>query len=295
MDKNTETIDVVVNHFNKAQAPHIRYMALYAMAFLCKDQPENLRIIFVDGSPFADEELKNGLMAFGVEYIHSGRELSFGQIYDLGIKASSSPVVVTLANDIFIEAKQVRMLAEEIKGGIGCAIPYLSFSDYGAQIENRLPHPKRCFPSRMTINVNAFSRAALEKIGFIPEQMTGCYNDVIMFIRLRQEGYSILMRNVGHIVHLGQQTIKTGVHKFNYEADAALFARQYPKYWRKGAILFHKVAQSWTTRIIYGVVESLPARLVEKLGLWNRVWSIEPYICAERGTFKLAIKRCLKI
>jgi hypothetical protein len=88
-------------------------------------------------------------------------------------------VIVTLANDIFIEAKQIRRLAEEIKDDVGCAIPYLSVSDYGTQRMRRIAIPRRSFPNMMPFNVAAFSREALEKLGFIPEQMTGCCNDLV--------------------------------------------------------------------------------------------------------------------
>jgi hypothetical protein len=268
-------------------------MTLYAMAFLCKDRPENLHIILVDGSPFRDDELAQRLTDIGVEYFHSGGELSFAETYNTGIRKTSGSIVVTLSNDILIEAKQIKQLATEVRDRVGCVVPYLTLSDYGAQRERRLPVPRRCFPTRMTINVNAFSRAALDKVGFIPGQMTGCYNDVILFIRLREEGYSILLRNVGHVVHLGQQTLKTGVTSVCFEEDELLFARFYPQYWRKGTVLFHKVAQRWTTSTVYRLVEMLPVKMVEKLHLWKWVWIIEPYLCAERGTFLYGIQRFL--
>jgi GT2 family glycosyltransferase len=266
-------------------------MTLYAMAFLCKDHTVASNIIVVDGSPIRDDELMQGLTALGVEYLHLGRELSFAETYNAGIKRTSSPVVVTLANDVLINAQQLRQLAAEVNRNVGCVLPYLTQSDYGAQTERRLPVPRRCFPSRMTFNVNAFSRDALEKIGFIPEEMTGCYNDVMVFIRLREMGYSIMLRNVGHVIHLAQQTLKSGSTSVCYEGDERLFAQTCPKYWRDGTVLFHKVAQRWTTRIIYQMVEYLPVGLVRKLGIWNWVWAIEPYLCAEQGTLKEALRR----
>ena len=154
-----------------------------------------------------------------------------------------------------------------------------------------MPVPRRCFPSRMTVNVNAFSREALEKIGLMPEQMSGCYNDVILFIRMREEGYSVVLRNVGHVMHLGQQTLKTGATSVDYDADAEIFSDEYPEYWRDGVVLFHKVAQRPATRLIYDALERLPRRLVERLRLWNAAWAAEPYLCAERGTFGAGVRR----
>ncbi len=279
--------DVVVCHYNRRALPHMRWMALHSMAFLMKERPDDLRVVLVDGSPARDEALACGLGELCVEYVHTGGELSFAETYNAGIKQTSNPVVVAMADDILIEAKQVRMLVDEVSRSseMGCVFPYLSVSDYGAQRLRRWPVPRRCFPTRMTLNVNAFSRAALEKVGLIPEQMTGCFNDVLLFIRLREEGYAIALRNVGRVIHLGQQTLKTGATSVAYDQDAQLFAGQYPDYWRKGEVLFHRVAQRWATRSLYKLVERMPSRLVRALGMWNLAWAVEPYICAESGTF----------
>jgi GT2 family glycosyltransferase len=146
----------------------------------------------------------------------------------------------------------------------------------------------------MSFNSAAFSREALVRVGLVPEKMTGCYNDVVLFIRLREEGYSIVLQNVGHVLHLAQQTLKTGATSVSYKSDELLFAKEYPQYWRNGVVLFHKAAQRWPTRIIYQMVECLPARFVEKLGIWNWVWAIEPYLCAEKGTYKECLIRLYK-
>ena len=283
---DSHSIDVVVCHYNRAGSASIRYMALHAMACLCADCPDDLNTVLVDGSPERDEELAAGLCALNVEYVHCGRELSFGATYNEGIRRTSSPVVVTLANDILVTAAQIRKLAADIRGHVGCVSPYLTFSDYGAQRQRRLPLPTRCFPTRTTLNVNAFSREALERVGLIPEHMSGCYNDVILFIKLREAGYSLVLRNAGRVIHLGQQTLKTGATSVDYDADATLFGQEYPHYWRKGTILFHKVAQRRMTRLMYGILESLPKNWVDRLRLWEMAWAVEPYLCAERGTFR---------
>jgi len=287
--------DVVVCHYNKLALPHVRWMALHSMAFLMKERPEDFRVVLADGSPTRDETLACGLGELGVEYLHTGGELSFAKTYNAGIRRTSSPVVVAMANDVLIEAKQVRMLIDEMHDGVGCVFPYLSASDYGAQRHRRWPVPRRCFPTRMTLNVNAFPRAALEKVGLIPEQMTGCFNDVLLFIRLREAGYSIVLRNVGRVIHLGQQTLKTGATSVAYGKDEALFASQYSDYWsrRGGTVLFHRVAQRWTTRGLYRLVERMPGGLVRRLGLWNLAWAVEPYVCAESGTFGEGVRRIL--
>ncbi len=291
MSSNSNHIDVVVCHYNKTEGPRIRYMALHAMAFLCRERPTDLNVIFSDGSPSRDGKLANGLAGLGVEYLHCGRELSFPETYNAGIKKTSNPVVVTLANDILIEAKQICKLAAEISERVGCVMPYLTFSDYGAQRERKLPVPRRCFPTRMTLNVNAFSRKALEDVGLIPEDMTGCYNDVLLSIRLREKDYSIVLRNVGHVIHLGQQTLKTGATSVALDADVHLLSKAYPQYCRNGVVLFGKIAQRRATRIIYGALEHLPTGLVKKLRLWDAAWAIEPYVCAERGTYKEGLAR----
>ncbi len=287
-------IDVVISHYNKAKKPHIRFMTLHAVAHLCRESCADLNVNIVDGSPTRDDHLAEALTALGVKYVHCGRELSFGETYNTGIRRTSCPVVVTLANDIFINPNQIRKLADEIVGRVGCAMPYLTHSDFGAQQLRRFRLPRRCFPTRMTLNVNAFSRAALERVGLIPENMSGCYNDVVLFLRLREEGYSILLRNVGRVIHLAQQTLKSGATSVNYDADEALFSREYPQYWRNGVVLFHKAAQGRLTRLMYGALERLPPRWTKKLRLWRLAWEMEPYLCAERGTFKEGLFRALR-
>lgn len=88
-------------------------MALHAMAFLCKEGHKDLNIILVDGSLSRDEELAKGVKTLGVGYLHFGREFSFAETYNAGMRRASNPVVVTRANNILIEAKQIGQLAEE--------------------------------------------------------------------------------------------------------------------------------------------------------------------------------------
>lgn len=289
MAQNNASIDVVVCHYNKDCSPALRYMTLHSMAFLCKNRPPGLRIMVVDGSPDEDAALAQGLAELKVEYLHLGKELTFPETYNAGIRKTANPFIVLLANDIFIEADQIVKLAAEIHGEVGCAIPYLSFSDYGTQIIRRIVVPPRCYPSQMTLNVNAFSRGALERIGLIPEQMTGAFNDVILFIKLREANYSIILRNVGYVFHMAKQTLRTGATTVSHEKDALLFMQEFPDYWRNGAILFHKIAQRKITRFLYKALVSLPVSLVNKFNLRSLVWSIEPYICAESGTYREGI------
>ncbi len=291
MSPDSSPIEVVICHYNRGHAPHLRHMALHAAAFLLRDRPSDLRVLLVDGSPDPDAELARALPELGAQYVHCGRELSFGATYNTGIRSTSGPVVVLMANDILIEARQVRMLAAEVRDRVGCAIPYLSFSDYGAQRARRLRVPRRCFPTRMTLNVNAFSRDALERVGLIPEEMSGCFNDVVLSFRLREAGFRVVLRNVGRVTHLGRQTLKTGATSVAYEADARLFARQYAHYWRRGVVLFHRAAQRPGTRLLYRTVEALPARVADRLRLWQFAWAFEPYLCAERGTAREALVR----
>jgi GT2 family glycosyltransferase len=253
-------------------------MVLHTMAYLRKDHSQNLNIVVVDGSPSGDETLARGLQNLGVKYLHGGRELSFAESYNAGIKETSNPVVVTLANDVFIEGAQIHRLAAEIRDRVGCAIPYLSSCDYGAQRARKLT-PRRCYPTWMTLNVNAFSREVLQQVGLIPEQTSGCFNDVILFIKLRQKDYSIVLLNVGYVGHLGAQTLKSGSSSVSYTNDALLFRKNFPQYWHRDGVLFHRVAQRLTTRMIYYLVEYLPLSREKKTYLWEGVWAIEPYIC----------------
>ena len=123
--------------------------------------------------------------------------------------------------------------------------------------------------------------------------MSGCYDDIVLFLRLRERGRAIVLRNVGTVFHLGQQTLKTGKTSVDYEADERLFVQLYPQYWRRGRARRHTLAQCWTTRIVYWAAEQVPAGLAKRLGVRNWVWAVEPYLCAERGTVKAAVARLL--
>jgi hypothetical protein len=272
------SIDVVICYYNKDGADHLRYMTLHSVAFLQREAGPDLTVIVVDGSPREDVALSQALSALNTRYLHGGCELSFAQTYNAGIEHTVSRVVVTLANDILIGAQQIRLLAGEIRGNVGCAIPYLTSSDYGTQLMRRLPVPRRSFPTQMTLNVNAFSREALQQVGGIPEDMTGCFNDVILCIRLREARRSIVLRNVGKVFHFGQQTLQTGQTGVSYQADLQAFQSAYPEYWRRNRLQSHKFAQRPLARLLYRISDMLPPRIVATFGVPRAVWALEPYL-----------------
>jgi glycosyltransferase involved in cell wall biosynthesis len=293
---SSQIVDVIVCHYNKANLEHIRFMALHAMSYLCQDRLSCLNIVLVDGSPLRDDFLSDCLKRMGIEYLHAGRELTFSETYNYGISNTSNQIIVTMANDILITSSQLFQLAEEISDGVGCAIPYLTTSDFGAQRirERTLPIPRRCFPSGMTLNVNAFSRKVLEQVGLIPEMMSGCFNDVILFIKMRELGYSIVLYNVDYVIHLGQQTLKTGKTSVSYKDDAKIFKKIYPMFCHKGETLYYKMAQKWPTRLLYFLALYFPQEIKYKFfkhGVYNLIWRIEPYICAPVESYIKFLKK----
>lgn len=285
------SVSVIVCYYNNNQSSDIKFMTLFAMSFLQKNNSGLFEITVVDGSKIKDELFEKELIKLQVNYLHSGRDLSFGETYNYGINYSDSPIIVTLANDIFIEAKQIIELADEARNNVGCVIPYLSYSDYSVQNTRKYLVPKRSFPSRMTFNVNVFQRKALEEIGYIDEEMSGCFNDVLAFIKLRENGYSIVLKNVGNIFHLSQQTLKSNFTTVSYQNDQIIFQKKYPNYWSRGHILFYKTTQRFTTKIIYWVIEHISIKLVKKSNIWKLIWLIEPYICAEKSTYTKGLKK----
>jgi hypothetical protein len=66
-----------------------------------------------------------------------------------------------------------------------------------------------CLPAGMTLNVNMFLTNDLISIGMVPEELSGYFNDMLMFRRLRMLGKKIKLINAGTIYHFGKSTTGT--------------------------------------------------------------------------------------
>lgn len=284
-----EPIDVIVCYYNPNNHSHIRMMTMATVTYLNKHNRDYLNIIVSDGGKNPDTLLKELLEINGIEYLHSGKEMSFAETYNFGILNSKNEIVALIANDIFIETEQIIKLSSFLKPGVGCVMPFLSYSDYGTQILRKF-RPDIIYPSGMTLNVNIFYRSVLKDIDYIPREMSGAFTDMLLFIRMKNKGYSVLIKKVGVVIHLAKQTLKTGT-SVSYSEDSKLFSELYPSFWKDPIICHSKLAQKTSSRILFKIYELIPNRITKTFGLFVLVCRIEPYITAERGYYFKRIKK----
>jgi GT2 family glycosyltransferase len=226
----------VINYYNPKSKAALRaqteFCALKALS--SQDSSLEVEILVSDGSGHEDVELKTRLAEQGVVYLASPVPLGFAQGYNQGLryfaKRSTPPeLVATCANDVFCDLPTLPLLAGALltDSAVGCAMPYLSHSDYVTQ--NDWVHLYYREASSMTFNLNVFRLKDLAEIGFIPEAFSGYYNDIATLIELRTRGLKAVLINSGRVTHLGMATTSTG-SMARSEADRETFRRLYPAY-----------------------------------------------------------------
>ncbi len=292
-------ITAVICHYNPTRHVYLRYLVSLCVAALRRVPDEFLTILVCDGSPEPDGQLAATLDGSNARYLHAGRPLSFGGTYNLGIEAAQTEYVVLIANDILISSPQVRQLVMELRDEVGCAIPYLTRSDYATQCTRRSRVPPRCYPASMTLNVNAFRRDVLRNAGSVPEELSGCFNDMVMFQRLRNRVCRIALVNVGHVDHLRAIT-RLISSNLSYERDLAtapslapdLFHGIRPTQQRNTwARLYANAAQRPLSRLLWLLVGHVPWELSQHRGLGYLAAWIEPYLACKANDYRRALLR----
>lgn len=291
-------LTAVICHYNPTGNPFLRRLVALGVAALQQDADPGLTVIVADGSPDPDRELAARLAGPHTRYLHAGRSLSFGATYNFGVAAAGTEVVVLLANDVIIAASQLRRLAAALEGNVACAIPYLTRSDYPTQLQRRRRVPKRCLPASMTFNVNAFRRDRLRAAGDVPEELSGFFNDVILFHRLRGQGDAIALVDVGEVDHLRAVTRRISSNtRFDQDCAAApalapdLFAGIGPGTRNLWAHLYARSAQKPLARRLWGIVARTPRLLDPRRGLPFAVAMLEPYVAADRsGNYRVSTR-----
>jgi GT2 family glycosyltransferase len=255
--KNNSSIPVVVSYFNPKGDVKLYHQTLHCLA--CWLANGGGEVILSDGSGVKDIRLQEDSARMGFRYVWSNEVLGFGAGYNQGIKAISdlrftiydlrladnrqssatsgsdgvaivnrkSEIVCLSANDIFVSPDCLdKMLAVfEGRENVGCVIPYLSQSDL--MVQNDWVYKKTREVDCMTLNVNLFKKSLLVDIGFVPEYLSGAFNDIVMAGELKQLNKKIFLCDAGKIYHHAKSTV--GVQSlFNFERDKKVFYERHP-------------------------------------------------------------------
>ena len=148
-----------------------------------------------------------------MRYIHAGRELGLAESYNIGWRATSSPYVCLMANDILpFPLETVDRLLEVIQApDVGCVFPYLTdglytqhtgFSDFRSRFT--------CEPASMTLNLNMFRRSVLEAVGGVDERFAVGYYDPLLLMGVRRQGYRAVLVGGTKAIHFDQLTKQLG-------------------------------------------------------------------------------------
>lgn len=225
----SQDVDIIINYYNPDRRDDLYYQTLYCIS--CYKQNGDSYIILSDGSGFKDERLIRLSEEMHFIYLWSERKLSFAEGYNQGIDYSltnsSAKFICLSANDIFVSldsiSKLLRIIATD--DAIGCVIPYLSFSDYPPQNDCYLNRLRYC--DGMTLNVNLFRKQDLEKIGKVPEYLSGYFNDVVMFAELKKLSKKVVLCNASKIFHLGKSTVNKSTTS-SFAKDKEIFIKRHP-------------------------------------------------------------------
>ena len=238
------------------------------------------RVILVDGSPQPDQNMEEICNQEGIDYLHTGKELTFAQGYNAGWKLLDEQYVGLIANDIFVPEDTIATLLNWIRiDDVGCVFPYLSYSDYPGEIASFVRRPVTCEPTSMTLNINLFKRKVLEEIKGIDEGYLGCFNDVIALMRMRERGYRVVLVGETRVVHIGQMTITKG-STYKKETDVARFLHEYSNYWASHG-KWNITRWRWpfsTNRaisIMWWITQNFPSTTVRSWLQWLAMW-LEP-------------------
>jgi hypothetical protein len=222
-------VDVVINYYNPNKNDTLYYQTLYC---LFRYMQTNAHVILSDGSGFKDDTLANLSQQKGFIYLWSQTPLSFAQGYNQGIEYSqvntNSTHICLSANDIFVNPDCIASMLAIFSSqeDVGCVIPYLSFSDYC--IQNDRFHKRLRVCDSMTLNCNLFSKEVLNKIQQVPEYLSGYFNDVVMFDRLKKLGKKVILCDAGLVIHIGQATVNLA-SSASMQKDKLIFGERYPE------------------------------------------------------------------
>jgi GT2 family glycosyltransferase len=257
-------IDVVINYYNPKGSERLLVQTLLSVACY-QESSVPVRIFLADGSGVANERLQAKHDGQRFFYLPSIRPLTFAEGYNSGIKAASQysdyKLIALSANDIFVAPLSLHYLQQTLESSpaVGCAIPYLSYSDFFVQSD--AVYPKARQMGYMTLNLNLFRKVELVSIGMVPEFLSGYFNDIVMGMELAKQGKQIVLCHAGKVNHLHRSTTTTSTLS-SYERDRGEFFARFPSY--------KPANDKMPLRLSLLEKQTLPRLLFQ---LWEQSWS----------------------
>jgi GT2 family glycosyltransferase len=262
---------VVVNYFSKPTHPvSVKYSVKFALSLL-KNCPEVIEIVLSDGSANRDDELNGFCSSLDIQYLHSGKILTFSEGYNAGVRQLTSDWVVTMASDIYVTPTTFTAINQFITNSkdpnrIGCLIPYLSKSDLPTQQYANSLISRDCRSPGMTFNLNVFNRRVYDLVGGVTKDFTGNFNDFEMCLKLREHDLNVYLVGNSYAVHYGQLTLRFGSHT-DSDSDSIAFYKKHPELYEKGgfwSMKFNTFFESKILKAMYFPIRLFPAQFKRK-------------------------------
>ena len=279
MTITSKNIVVFINHFNAEANPKLD--AQTVLCALSYKESGLSDIVVYDSSGYFNKSLFNQLSSFSILYKYSEKILSFPVAinYCLNNLMIDFPrfYAVYSANDLFVDNNFLNYLIRESSNlnDFGCIIPYLSEVDIIDQ--NALNYRRTRRPSGMTLNVNVFSPAVLDRgLIILDDKLGGCFNDIVLFYKLISNSLPVYCVYCGNITHIGKSTInpnindsKTKVYSSsNYKKDKEYFSNHYENLSSKSGFLdlnHYILSQEPLDKILYFFIENLKIKFFQRI------------------------------
>lgn len=229
-------------------------------------------------------------------YIHTGKELTIPEAYNIGWRSLKEPYQALMANDVLPhDPSTITKLHEYIKiDDIGCVFPYLSHGDWKVQDPRFFEiFETTCEPSFLLLNFICFKRDVLEQIGGVDEGYKVGFYDPILLIKVREAGYRAVLVGDSHMTHLAKLTKKTGESSLmdeDFNTDVTKFQSEYVEltYSPKGAVsdldkFFPYKFWTWpfsttlSVQVCWWISRHIPFKFLRSVFTMFTVW-IEPIL-----------------
>lgn len=234
-------VGVVVNYFTNFKSDPERLVLVDTTRLslrLLALSPVVGQIVLVDGSKKIDPEMRRVCVELGVDYVHSGRCLSYSEAYNVGWPLLDTPFIALMANDIIPHpvTAMTKLREAMLDRQVGCSFPYFSSNRRGGDEIQRLAFGARgnitCEPSTMTLNLNLFRKEVLEQIGGVDERFSAGYAEPILISAIRRCGYLVQLIGGAKVIHYDQLTKNLGQSDIGtaaLAADTKLWFQEFPE------------------------------------------------------------------